>query len=201
MVTSHWKCCYLCTKVYFLKQAFSKIPLDKIFHKDLNSQKSLRPILVCNVCHLDLQFQWQSMAVAASGSVALHIHMEVLHLKKKKKGKKKKEKNTMGLFSSKETVVYRFCHWQAHQRARKSQNEQGKTHILQQWRDQKRLLLPAAVPGISLDSWSPQLEIPASFATAYKISCWEMPVFFPTAKTAFLSLISRKEMGDDHRHC
>lgn len=81
----------------------------------------------------------------------------------------------MGLFSSKETVVHRYCHWQAHQRARKSQNEQGKTHILQQWRDQKRLLFPAAVPGISLDSWSLWLEIPASFATAYRISCWEMP--------------------------
>lgn len=46
---------------------------------------------------------------------------------------------------------------------------------MQQWRDQKRLLFPAAIPGISLDSWSLWLEIPASFATAYRISCWEMP--------------------------
>lgn len=46
---------------------------------------------------------------------------------------------------------------------------------LQQWRDQKRLFLPATVPGISLDSLSPQLEISASFSTAYKTSCWEMP--------------------------
>lgn len=81
----------------------------------------------------------------------------------------------MGFFSSKETVVYRFCHWQAHQRARKSQNEQAKPHILQQRRDQKRFFLPAADPGISLDSWSPQLEILASFATAYRTPCWEMP--------------------------
>lgn len=128
-------------------------------------------ILVCYVCSLDLQFQWISMALAASRSAALHIHMTVLRGKKKKEGKK--SQTLQG--SSKETVVYRFYHWQAHQRAWKRQKEQGKTHILQQWRDQKRLFLSAAVPGISPDSWSPQIEIPASFATAYKISCWEMP--------------------------
>lgn len=122
-------------EMYFFRQASSKITQEKNFQKDMNVQKACAPFwnAACTIwisSFNESQWPWQ------------HQSLQHALLISKIFTSKEKGEALQGL-SLPKRAVYRFCHWQAHQRAGKSQNEQGKTAAVKR---SKEVISPCYCP-------------------------------------------------------